>query len=347
MKKTLALLVFIFVSYITFAQSQYFIVFKANPATSLIAPGHAFASLVKKDASLNQTIVELTLGFHPVDKSPKALFSTKGEVELTEIGDLGKSDFVVEVDQITYEYSKKLKERWDKKKYGILANQNCVDFVKQLAELVIPDLDLPSPVYQYPKPFLDVLRGLNTKRDADSRLSLSKLVNNTNFKESVSHNSNVIPDKNIITPKPQDNPVPQKTTNSLGAANPEALGVLLLNALKNNDKTTWIRCIHPKQEQQFAKRIEDGFESIKRDLYDDGLTDWKQVQFSRVTYNRHNDDNKIVLGDFTIEFRYKKDEYIGTVKFWSVATISKTSEKYFVWGVPVNYGAELRRNFFR
>ncbi|GAB3549340.1 hypothetical protein GCM10027577_26860 [Spirosoma fluminis] len=149
--------------------------------------GHAFVSFVKKDATLNQTVIEHTWGFHPVDKSLKALFSTKGEIEQTKIGDLGKSDFIVEVDQPTYQYCQKLKDKWDKKSYGIIANQNCVDFITEIADLVLPELRIPGkvpdfgrPPYRgsilFPKIFLDELRALNISRDTESRKLLSEIV---------------------------------------------------------------------------------------------------------------------------------------------------------------------------
>ncbi|WP_298348612.1 hypothetical protein [Runella sp.] len=324
--KLLLLLTLTLVCNISIGQSQYFIVFKANPATSVISPGHAFVSFVKKDDALSQTIVEHTWGFHPINKSLKATFSTEGEVEKGKLGDLGKSDFVVEVDFITYEYCKKLKERWNSKRYGAAGiNQNCVDFVKQLAELVTPELVMPSVIYQLPRPFLDALRNLNIKRDSDNRISLSKVLRNVGHQEELETNSNNSPQRNDIN-KPDISKPAFASNNLLGAPTYDALGKALLKAIQNNDIKTWTRYIHPAQTDEWHRSlIITRFKQYRDHFEENGVTNWSDIKFSRVTFTRFTTrgGNAPGVGETAnvhVEFSYRNGDFEGTFSLGECAT---------------------------
>ncbi|CCH02004.1 hypothetical protein FAES_4003 [Fibrella aestuarina BUZ 2] len=185
------------------ANAQHYFVFKARgigetfrdcegkPQRSVT--GHAFVSLVRRDETLQQTIVDSTWGFVPNKRGMMALVATPGHSEATCIGDLGSADFMIEVDKATYEYAKNLKLKWVARQYGIFANVNCVDFVKAMLELITPEVKLPEiPTggqpntggvaagaamsrqwYRLPKPFLSTLKRLNSVRDQEARQSLA------------------------------------------------------------------------------------------------------------------------------------------------------------------------------
>lgn len=343
--KPLLLLTFTLVYNFSVAQSQYFIVFRANPATSVASPGHAFASFVKKDESLSQTIIEHTWGFHPINKSLKAVFSTEGEVEKVKIGDLGKSDFVVEVDHITYEYCKKLKDRWASKRYGAIGtNQNCVDFVKQLAELVTPDLVMPSVVYQLPRPFLDNLRTVNAKRDAESRQALSEVTGGQ---------TNLVTQPNTVAEtKPQRVESTATNNNLLGGKTPEELGRMMFKTIQTNNFNTWIRFIHPSATEEDRKIITGRLAKYRTKLEEQGLTDWSQVEFSQATFKFGNAANHSVpfgkvAYNFTVKFYYKKREYLGWIDLGSIAT-EPDKEIYQVYRISIgDTGLVNNTNLFR
>ena len=154
--------------------------------------GHVFVSLVRRDEAIGQTVIDTSWGFNPNKQGIMALISTPGGLDPNCMGDLGSTDFMVEVDQATYWYAFRLTEKWKAKTYGIFANVNCVDFVKDMLDLVIPQLKMPQELklaylypgtatgshlveqwYKLPKPFLHRVRLLNSTRDKTARQSLA------------------------------------------------------------------------------------------------------------------------------------------------------------------------------
>lgn len=125
---------------------------------------------------------------------------------------------------------------------------------------------------------------------------------------------------------------PVKTTHLLGGNTPEELGKILLKALQNNDIDTWKRCIHPEREESNQQLIMKRFRDVIDRLEQHGLTDWSAVRFSRVMFERNDNNNRKVASAFTIEFTYKQD-FIGHIWFWSVATFQHQNT-YFIWGQP-------------
>ncbi|WP_158643935.1 hypothetical protein [Pseudobacter ginsenosidimutans] len=98
----------------------------------------------------------------------------------------------------------------------------------------------------------------------------------------------------------------------VGGKTGDELGRVLVNALKNNDSTTWLRCLAPSVK--ITSEVRDDFGKLRNRLASFGLSDWSKVSFSRVTYI----EDKGQLTAFKIEFNYGTD-FIGAFGYFTGA----------------------------
>lgn len=134
----------------------------------------------------------------------------------------------------------------------------------------------------------------------------------------------------------------EDTGDLLGGKNPEELGKILLKALQTNDLKTWTRCIHPEQSRD-RDLIIRRFGDVRNKLYQEGVTDWSAIRFSRVTFQDKSHDGIKVASGFKIEFTYKKGEFFGSIWFWSASTVTN-GNTYYIWAQPDLDLARLHRN---
>lgn len=136
-----------------------------------------------------------------------------------------------------------------------------------------------------------------------------------------------------------------------GAATPDALGRTLLKALQTNNKTLWNSCLHPTELERRAQS-EAAFTKFRNQLISAGLTDWSQVKFSRVTFDKEgfagNDGGEVggekVKRDFMIEFTYKTD-FIGGIGQMTITTINR--QKYYVFFAGRSAGMNRKQPNYR
>ena len=122
----------------------------------------------------------------------------------------------------------------------------------------------------------------------------------------------------------------------IGAASPEALGKLLLTALKTNNHKLWNSCIHP--ESGVSDALKESFEQIRDRFEESGLTNWQLVKYSRVTFrlnsltgppDQGNFAGEKVRRIFKVEFTYKGDQYVGTFGDMQIRTYH--NKNYFMY----------------
>lgn len=105
-----------------------------------------------------------------------------------------------------------------------------------------------------------------------------------------------------------------RNTNLLGANSPEELAKILLQALKNNDKKTWMRHLHPDHIEG-----EKRFDQHRECLSQQGISNWSSVIFSRMTYSLRGGgaygkaDPSITIPSVVIDFTYQNKEFFGRI----------------------------------
>lgn len=132
----------------------------------------------------------------------------------------------------------------------------------------------------------------------------------------------------------------------VGGSNPEELGKNLLKALQTNNLQLWVDCLHPIQTK-YRSLCEFRFQQNRDRLEGDGISNWNQIKFSRVTYSKEGfggDDGGIVKGEqvrrnFIIEFTYDNGNYLGRIGAMTIETYKHG--KYFLFFQ--SEGAGLRR----
>jgi hypothetical protein len=340
----------LFCSTVLSVTAQNYVIFHAFPADWSSDPnlksyaGHTYVTILKKDYNRKQTVFDI-FGFYPTQGGIKAVFGTDGEIrnDLKQILRSQTVDFITEIDEDTYKKIKQLRSDWDNNKYySAIGNQTCVTFVRDIAakidNLVVPS---GSGVNVFPKPFLYSLRESNTAIDTKARNSLYSYLEVNPFTE--------------IT-KEQLKPVKSNASinaNLIGGATPEALGKILLNALKTNDNKSWARTVltlEPTPNLIFTQNdyIEYAewhktkrFQLLREGLAGQGVTDWNSVVFSRVVYESSPFDNDTGAGRPVIEFTYK--EFVGSFNF---AYFTFKDGKFYVASTKpsIMSRGELRRN---
>jgi len=133
-------------------------------------------------------------------------------------------------------------------------------------------------------------------------------------------------------------PLPPKTTQRLiGGSTPAALGKLLFQALKNNDKGLWLACIHPDASPDNAASLVKSFQEIRTGFEEEGLENWALATYSRTTFksggSQHGDYPGLENGEKKIyfisaEFLYKGNAFTGS--FALGAALTYKNANYFV-----------------
>ncbi|WP_203256436.1 hypothetical protein [Hyunsoonleella ulvae] len=134
----------------------------------------------------------------------------------------------------------------------------------------------------------------------------------------------------------------------VGNVTPEDLGKSVLYALKQNDKDLFTEYIYTKYEveyfiknygkpinaerarnrhEEYYPKLIEAFDEIKADAISKGLTNWDNVEFSKVSYSPRS--NGIEARSTRLEFTNGK--FIGTIK---LSTINKSDKGWFMAGVP-------------
>ena len=119
----------------------------------------------------------------------------------------------------------------------------------------------------------------------------------------------------------------------LGANSPEELAKILLQALKNNDKKTWMRCMHPDNgvEEDYLSLLR--FDQHRECLSQQGISNWSSLLYSLMTYNLRPmggskvDPSKTIPAVF-VEFTYQNKEFSGKI---NLGTFVKYEGKWLVW----------------
>lgn len=105
---------------------------------------------------------------------------------------------------------------------------------------------------------------------------------------------------------------PDPSRKYVGGKTGDELGRVLVNALKNNDSTTWFRCLAPSVS--ITPKVREDFRGLRERLASFGLSDWSKMSFSRVIYI----ESKGELTAFKIEFNYGTD-FIGAFGYFTGA----------------------------
>jgi len=90
-----------------------------------------------------------------------------------------------------------------------------------------------------------------------------------------------------------------------GCKTPDELGKKLVLAIKTNNKNMWYDCILSEPRG----RTDTCFEWVRQCLSAHGVSDWKLLTFSRITYSNTSTMGEKTYGFFSIEFDYGN-------KFW-------------------------------
>ncbi|MBO0950902.1 hypothetical protein [Fibrella forsythiae] len=145
-------------------------------------------------------------------------------------------------------------------------------------------------------------------------------------------------------------PVSSGIGKTAGGDTLEELSLLLLKALKTNDKALWMRCMHPDDSVEDDARSALRFDQYRECLDQNGVTEWSSVSYSRMTHlARPNGGDKVDLtvirSRVTIEFTYRNGEFVGGLSFGS---FSKYNGRWLVWAA--GFGGDnctVHRNFGR
>lgn len=129
---------------------------------------------------------------------------------------------------------------------------------------------------------------------------------------------------------------------------PEGLGKIILEALRNNDKELYQQHIYTAHEidylmangadkldreremqriQEYGGHLKDSFDRMIKNASKEGLNDWADVTFSKVTYDLQA--NELEARNASIEFI--KGDFVGTI---ALRTIFKSDRGRFMVGVP-------------
>ena len=146
-------------------------------------------------------------------------------------------------------------------------------------------------------------------------------------------------------------PISTSTSSNerLGAKSPEELAILLLKCLKTNDKTTWMRCMHPDDSAETDELSARRFDRHREALTAIGVTNWSAVQYSRLTYPLRPmggdkiDPNKTIPFS-KVEFTYKNPEFVGRI---ALGTYSFYDGKWLVWFSGYPEDCTMVRQSFR
>lgn len=119
----------------------------------------------------------------------------------------------------------------------------------------------------------------------------------------------------------------------LGANSPEELAKILLQALKNNDKKTWMRCMHPDNgvEEDYLSLLR--FDQHRECLSQQGISNWSSLLYGLMTYNLRPmggskvDPSKTIPAVF-VEFTYQNKEFSSKI---NLGTFVKYEGKWLVW----------------
>ncbi len=135
-------------------EEKYWVIFYADNST---LTGHSFVTYLKEDNLLQQTVIVACWGFYPKDGI--GLFGyVEGSIrnDLARQKDIGLS---VEVSKKDFYKALSIKDKWDAKKYNLLA-ENCIDFVDEVASQVC-NLKKPSYTLRLPIDYIKSLKQLN------------------------------------------------------------------------------------------------------------------------------------------------------------------------------------------
>lgn len=138
------------------------------------------------------------------------------------------------------------------------------------------------------------------------------------------------------------------SSSDKGNAIPEELGKSILNAFISDDKDLFAKYVYTAHEvdyflehygkpldsarqyqryEEYYPKLIDRFQRIKDDAASKGLTNWENVQFSKVSYNPRS--NGIEARSARLEF--VNGDFIGTIK---LSTINKSDRGWFMAGMP-------------
>lgn len=133
-----------------------------------------------------------------------------------------------------------------------------------------------------------------------------------------------------------------------GNAIPEELGKSVLNAFITDDKELFAKYVYTAHEvdyflknygkpldsarqyqryEEYYPKLIERFEKIKEDAAAKGLTNWKNVEFSKLSYNPRS--NGIEARSTRLEFI--NGDFIGSI---SLSTINKSDRGWFMAGMP-------------
>lgn len=131
--------------------------------------------------------------------------------------------------------------------------------------------------------------------------------------------------------------IPQQDISPTGGLTPEELGRLIFKAIKTNNQKLYNSCIHPHPSDDNREKIMLDLARIREEFEEQGITDWNLAAFSRVTFSLNPTfgerdggvkNGEQVRRDFTIEFTYNNQEFLGRIEGATIVTFNK---KYFVW----------------
>jgi hypothetical protein len=157
------------------AQQKFYIAFYAK-GKSVMPPsaGHAFVAFMEEDDNIKQTVIKEAWGLYPESTIAgiKSIFGKVEGVILSDIETLHEDGYVTEVSSADYYEALDIKNHWAAKSSYQLINEDCVEFIVEVAKavdgIIVPNEKVVSrslsPVNQFSFPlgYVKYLKFLNT-----------------------------------------------------------------------------------------------------------------------------------------------------------------------------------------